>query len=133
MKLAAVGAASLLLLLAAAATAGAVTFEVINNATTTPGGQRFDRDYGVSYAAQVLSDASCFIWAVFNQKSPADRRPVDHVTLVVNAVDGIAYTAGSTIVLNAGYVNNYTGDVKTEVRLPSVHTRARVYVALFCS
>ena len=43
-----------------------------NLATTTPSGQHFDRDYGVSYAAQVLSDASCFIWAVFNQTSPAD-------------------------------------------------------------
>jgi len=92
-----------------------------NLATTTPSGQHFDRDYGVSYAAQVLSDASCFIWLVFNQTSPADRRPVDHVTLVVNAVDGIAYTAGSTIVLNAGYVNNYTGDVKTEVQLPTIN------------
>ena len=123
MRLAAVGTASLLLLLAAAATAGAVTFEVINNATTTPGGLRFDRDYGVSYAAQVLSDASSFIWEVFNQTSPADRRPVDHVTLVVNAMDGIAYTDGTTIVLNAGYVNNYTGDVKTEVRrLPTYRT-----------
>lgn len=117
MKLAAMGIASLLLFLAAAAvTAGAVTFEALNNATTTPGGQRFDRDYGVSYAAQVLSDAAFFTWAVFNQTSPADRAPVDTVTLVVNATDGIAYTDGSTIVLNAGYVNNYTGDLRTEVQ-----------------
>lgn len=119
------GIASLLLLLLLVATAGAVTFEAINNASTTPGGQRFDRSYGVGYAAQVLSDASCFAWAVFNQTSPADRRPVDRVTLVVNAMDGIAYTEGSTIVLNAGYVNNYTGDVKTEVRTTIVLSAGR--------
>ncbi|XP_008644748.1 uncharacterized protein [Zea mays] len=125
-QLAGVGSiASLLLLLAA--TAGAVTFEAINNASTTPGGQRFDRSYGVGYAAQVLSDASCFAWAVFNQTSPADRRPVDRVTLVVNAMDGIAYTEGSTIVLNAGYVNNYTGDVKTEVTGVLYHETVHVW------
>ncbi|KAK8444836.1 hypothetical protein SEVIR_9G208255v4 [Setaria viridis] len=118
MKLAVAAVVSLLL--AVAATGGAaVTFQVTNNASTTPGGQRFDRDYGAGYAARVLSDASRFTWAVFNQTSPAERRPgVDTVALVVNAAtdDGaIAYTDGSTIVLGAGYVLNYTGDVRAEV------------------
>ncbi|KAJ1295021.1 hypothetical protein BS78_01G191300 [Paspalum vaginatum] len=128
MKPAATGIASLLfLLLAAAATAGAVTFEVANNATATPGGQRFDRDYGLDHAAHVLADASFFTWAVFNQTSPAERRPVDRVTFVVTATDGIAYTDGSTVVLNAGYVNNYTGDVRAEVTGVLYHETVHVW------
>ncbi|CAD6213033.1 unnamed protein product [Miscanthus lutarioriparius] len=42
-------------------------------------------------------------------------------------MDGIAYTAGSTIVLNAGYVNNYTGDVKTEVTRVLYHETVHVW------
>ena len=62
--------------------------------------------------------------------STVGRRPVGHVTLVVNAMDGIAYTAGSTIMLNAGYVNDYTGDVKTEVQLPTICSSTRAHVWL---
>lgn len=118
MKLAVAAVASLLLAISAA-TASAVTFDVANNATATLGGERFDREYGLDYAGQVLSEAAFFTWGVFNQTSPADRRPVDRVSLLVTDADGAAYTDGSTIVLNAGYVKNYTGDVKTEVQHPA--------------
>ncbi|CAN6323638.1 unnamed protein product [Urochloa humidicola] len=110
MKLHAVAIASLLL--AVAATAGAVTFDVNNEATSTPGGQRFDRDYGADYAKQVLSDASTFTWNIFNQPDPADRRSADGdtVLLAVRNTGGIASTNGSTIQLSARYVNDITGD-----------------------
>ncbi|KAL6883494.1 hypothetical protein ACP4OV_010908 [Aristida adscensionis] len=89
---------------------------------------RFDRDYGAGRAAQVLSDASCFAWAVFNQTSPAERRPVAAVALVVNDTDGIAYTDGSTIVLSAGYVGNYTaGDLAAEVTGVLYHETVHVW------
>jgi hypothetical protein len=120
MKLAVAAAvASLLLAVAVTPVAAAVTFQVTNNASTTPGGERFDRDYGAGYAAQILSDASSFTWSVFNQTDPAERRPgVDTVALVVATTDddgAVAYTEGTTIVLSAGYVLNYTGDVMAEV------------------
>ncbi|CAN6293112.1 unnamed protein product [Urochloa humidicola] len=48
--------ASLLLAVAVTSVAAAGTFHVTNNAPATPGGQRFDCDYGASYAARVLSE-----------------------------------------------------------------------------
>ncbi|KAF8672389.1 hypothetical protein HU200_049594 [Digitaria exilis] len=112
MKLHVAAAASLLL--AMAATAGAVTFNATNAASNTTGGQRFDQAVGLAYANQVLSDASIFIWVTFNQTNPADRKPVDAVTLVVADVDGAAFTVDDAITLSAQYVGNYSGDVKTE-------------------
>ncbi|CAN6318021.1 unnamed protein product [Urochloa humidicola] len=90
MKLDVAGVASLLVLTAAAAVAGAVTFDATNTASDTPGGQRFDQIVGLDYAEQVLSDASAFVWNIFNQPNPADRRPVDAVTLVVEDIGGVA-------------------------------------------
>ncbi|CAN6282643.1 unnamed protein product [Urochloa humidicola] len=115
MKLDVAGVASLLVLTAAAAVAGAVTFDATNTASDTPGGQRFDQIVGLDYAEQVLSDASAFVWNIFNQPNPADRRPVDAVTLVVEDIGGVAFTSGSDIHLSAQYVGGYSGDVKTEV------------------
>jgi hypothetical protein len=81
-------------------------------------GERFDREYGLDYAGHFLSEAAAFTWAVFNQTSLAERRPVDRVGLLVNDTDD------STIVLNAGYVNNYTaGDRHT---VPRVGARVAV-------
>ncbi|OEL19901.1 hypothetical protein BAE44_0019080 [Dichanthelium oligosanthes] len=99
------------------AKSGAVTFEVTNAAVpNTTGGERFNKDIGLDYA-KALSDASILIWNTFNQRSPADRKPVDTVTLVVEDEDNgmVAFTSGSTIHLSAQYVGGYSGDVKTEV------------------
>uniref|UniRef100_A0A0E0M939 Basic secretory protease n=1 Tax=Oryza punctata TaxID=4537 RepID=A0A0E0M939_ORYPU len=109
-------AAALLLAVTASSTAGAVTYEVNNEAASTAGGQRFDREYGADYAKQVLADASSFTWNIFNQPSAADRSPVDTVVLAVRDVDGIASTLGNTITLGAGYVAGITGnDFNTQV------------------
>lgn len=79
-------AAAVSLLLALATTTGAVTFNATNTATGTIGGLRFDVAVGLDYASLVLSNASAFIWSsAFNQTRPADRKPVDAVTLVVVA------------------------------------------------
>ncbi|CAN6310647.1 unnamed protein product [Urochloa humidicola] len=129
MKLAIAAVIASLLLAVAVTSAAAVTFHVTNNAPATPGGQRFDCDYGAGYAARVLSDASSFTWVVFNQTSAGDRRPVDAVTLAVNATTGgpAAYTVGSTIVLDAGYVGNYSGDVMAEVTGVLYHETVHVW------
>jgi hypothetical protein len=118
-------AAAVSLLLALATTTGAVTFNATNTATGTIGGLRFDVAVGLDYANLVLSNASAFIWSsAFNQTRPADRKPVDAVTLVVVAdVSGAAaFTAADVITLSAPYVGNYSGDVRTEVGVPRVST-----------
>uniref|UniRef100_A0ACD5ULV7 Uncharacterized protein n=1 Tax=Avena sativa TaxID=4498 RepID=A0ACD5ULV7_AVESA len=117
MQLSATVLASFLVVAGLVATAAGLRFEATNNATTTPGGQRFDREYGVGLAVQVLSEASCFVWKIFNQTAPADRRPAvdDRVKFVVNFVNtnilAFERDSESSITLNAGYVNNITGDV----------------------
>jgi hypothetical protein len=105
------------LLAAAPAPAGAVTFSARNAASSTAGGKRFDRDVGAAYARKVLSDASSFCWKVFKQPgSGGSRKPVAAVSLVVEDIDGVAFTSGDAIHLSAKYVGGYTsGDVKREV------------------
>ncbi|CAN6304737.1 unnamed protein product [Urochloa humidicola] len=115
MKLRAAGVAASLLVLAVAATAGAVTIDATNTASDTPGGQKFDQAVGLDYAKQVLSDASTFVWNIFNQPNPADRKPVDGITLLVEDISGVALTSNNRIHLSARYVGSYSGDVKTEV------------------
>ncbi|NP_001149395.1 uncharacterized protein LOC100283021 precursor [Zea mays] len=119
--------AALLALLAASSTAGAVTFDATNTASDTPGGQRFDQAVGLDYAKQVLSDASTFIWNTFDQPSPADRKPVDAVTLVVEDIGGVAFTSANGIHLSAQYVGGYSGDVKTEVTGVLYHETTHVW------
>ncbi|KAK3156792.1 hypothetical protein QOZ80_2AG0111960 [Eleusine coracana subsp. coracana] len=119
--------ASLLVLATAATTAGAVTFHVTNTAPGTPGRQRFDQVVGVDYATQVLSDASAFIWATFNQADPADRKPVDVVTLLVENIGNVAFTSGNDIHLSAQYVGGYSGDVRTEVTGVLYHETTHVW------
>ncbi|PWZ54415.1 Basic secretory protease [Zea mays] len=119
--------AALLALLAASSTAGAVTFDATNTASDTPGGQRFDQAVGLDYAKQVLADASTFIWNTFDQPSPADRKPVDAVTLVVEDIGGVAFTSANGIHLSAQYVGGYSGDVKTEVTGVLYHETTHVW------
>jgi opacity protein-like surface antigen len=109
------GVASLLVLAAAATAGSAVTIDATNTASNTPGGQRFDQAVGLDYAEGVLSDASTFVWNAFNQPNPADRKPVDGVTLLVEDISGVALTSNGRIHLSARYVGGYSGDVKAEV------------------
>ncbi|CAN6310643.1 unnamed protein product, partial [Urochloa humidicola] len=93
-----------------AATSGAVSFDATNSVPGTDGGARFDRDVGVDYAKQVLSDASSFIWATFNQPNPDDRKPVDSIVLtVVDTISAPAQTSDDAISLSAQYVAEVTG------------------------
>ncbi|TVT97901.1 hypothetical protein EJB05_56827, partial [Eragrostis curvula] len=115
------------LLVAMAATAGAVTFNATNTASGTPGGQRFDQAVGLDYAKQVLSDASTFIWTRFNQPDPADRKPVDAVTLLVEDIGGVAFASGNVIHLSAQRVGTYAGDVRTEVTGVLYHEATHVW------
>ncbi|XP_078162162.1 uncharacterized protein LOC144557464 [Carex rostrata] len=104
---------ALILAIVAFSTANAVQFQASNNAKGTAGGTRFDSQIGVSYTTQVMSTSSNFIWNVFNQQ-PADRKNVALVTLVVESIDGVAYTSNNGIHVSASYIAGYSGDVKTE-------------------
>ncbi|KAK1695017.1 hypothetical protein QYE76_011714 [Lolium multiflorum] len=125
----AVAAAAPLLFLALAATADAVTFNATNTVPNSAGGKRFDREFGgVTYAKQVLSEASSFIWTTFKQPDPADRRQYDSVSLTV--VDNISYagaTRGNAIQVGAKYVAGINSGVKEEVRGLLYHETTHVW------
>uniref|UniRef100_A0A0E0EZ95 Uncharacterized protein n=1 Tax=Oryza meridionalis TaxID=40149 RepID=A0A0E0EZ95_9ORYZ len=118
--------AALMAAVAAAATAaGAVTFDATNTASSTAGGQRFDREVGVDYAKQVLADASSFIWDAFDQPGDGgDRKPVDAVTLTVEDIDGVAFTSGDGIHLSA---RGTSGDARAEVTGVLYHEATHVW------
>uniref|UniRef100_N1R5H8 Uncharacterized protein n=1 Tax=Aegilops tauschii TaxID=37682 RepID=N1R5H8_AEGTA len=119
-----------------AATARAVTFDASNTASGTTGGKRFDNAVGLAYSKQVLSDASTFIWSTFNQRAAADRKPVDAVTLVVEDIDGVAFTSGNGIHLTASYLNakmksGYSDDFFAQILGKNVQQLWQDYKAKF--
>ncbi|GLJ24692.1 hypothetical protein SUGI_0472260 [Cryptomeria japonica] len=83
----------------------AVDFEFSINAQGTTGGNRFDQEIGQSGALEIMNSSTKFIWDTFQQQSAADRKNVDKVTLIVESMDGIAYTSGDQIHLSADYWN----------------------------
>lgn len=96
------------------ATANAVQYEATNNAQGTSGGTRFDQEIGLDYSKQIMATASDFIWTTFEQQAPSDRKSVDLVTLIIESMDGVAYTSNNEIHFSAEYIAGYSGDVKTE-------------------
>ncbi|KAK4744965.1 hypothetical protein SAY87_011277 [Trapa incisa] len=66
----------LIFALSAVGTWATVTYTAVNNAWNTPGGRRFNRELGVPYTEGTLASSTHFVWQIFNQASPADRRNV---------------------------------------------------------
>ncbi|KAH9313734.1 hypothetical protein KI387_022361, partial [Taxus chinensis] len=94
----------------------ALDLAVINSAEDSNGGRRFDEEIGQKRAVEVMDNATKFIWETFHQQSPADRKKIQKITLLVENINRFAYTSGDQIHLSAEYVENYGGDVKTEIR-----------------
>ncbi|KAG4998476.1 hypothetical protein AAZX31_10G248500 [Glycine max] len=109
----------------------AVEYSVTNNALSTPGGVRFRDAIGDEYAKQTLDSATQFIWGVFQQNAPADRKDIQKINLFVedrvvpNGV--VAYTSKDEIHVIAKYVNDYGGDVKTEITGVLYHEMVHVW------
>ncbi|XP_061373900.1 uncharacterized protein LOC133316194 [Gastrolobium bilobum] len=116
-----------LVFLAAMQGTQAVEYTVTNNALTTPGGVIFRDKIGAEYAKQTLDSATKFIWSVFKQNAPADRKDVQKVSLFVDDMDGVAYTSNDEIHVSARYVNSYNGDVKTEITGVLYHEMTHVW------
>ncbi|XP_061373915.1 uncharacterized protein LOC133316207 [Gastrolobium bilobum] len=105
----------------------AVEYTVTNNALTTPGGVRFRNEIGAEYAKQTLDSATQFIWSVFKQNTPADRKNVRKVSLFVDDMDGVAYTSKDEIHVSTRYVKSYNGDAKTEITGVLYHEMTHVW------
>ncbi|WJZ83947.1 hypothetical protein VitviT2T_003586 [Vitis vinifera] len=105
---------SSLVVLAALHGIHAVEYVVTNNAENSTGGVRFNNDIGIEYSRQTLVSATEFIWRLFQQNTPADRKDVQRVTLIIENTDGIAYAENDEIHVNANYIKEYSGDLKGE-------------------
>ncbi|GLJ24699.1 hypothetical protein SUGI_0472360 [Cryptomeria japonica] len=105
----------------------AVDFEFSNNAQGTTGGNRFDQEIGQSGALEIMDSSTKFIWDTFQQQSAADRKNVVNVTLIIESMEGVAYTSADEIHLSADYVGNYGGDVMAEIRGVLYHEMTHVW------
>ncbi|KAG6406618.1 hypothetical protein SASPL_134224 [Salvia splendens] len=117
-----------LVVLSAIGGGSAVEYSVTNNAENTPGGAKFNTDIGADYSRQTLEAATNFIWDLFQQTNPADRKPVDRVGLFIDDdMDGVAYASNNEIHVSARYINDVSGDVKREITGVLYHEMAHVW------
>ncbi|KAF8404943.1 hypothetical protein HHK36_009838 [Tetracentron sinense] len=103
-----------LLVMVALSPIQAIQYQVFNNATGMPGGTRFNNEIGLAYSEQILELASKFIWQTF-QQGEGERKGIKNVTMVVESLEGVAYTMHNNIHVSAEYIANYSGDVRIEV------------------
>lgn len=82
----------------------AVEYSVTNTAENTPGGAKFNTDIGADYSRQTLDAATNFIWDLFQQTNPVDRKSVDRVSMFVDDMDGVAYASNNEIHVSARYI-----------------------------
>ncbi|KAL3538836.1 hypothetical protein ACH5RR_002202 [Cinchona calisaya] len=118
---------TLILILTAMQGIHAVDYTVTNTASSTPGGARFDSEIGAQYSLQTLDAATNFIWTLFQQSDPADRKDVQKVSLFIDDMDGVAYTSNDEIHVSARYIQSYSGDVKTEITGVLYHEMTHVW------
>ncbi|KAG7583883.1 protein family basic secretory protein [Arabidopsis suecica] len=95
----------------------AVDFSVVDTTGDSPGGRKFRGEIGgTSYGEQTLRSATDFVWGLFQQTNPSDRRDVKMITLFMENGNGVAYNSnsGKEIHFNGGYLAGKSGDVKRE-------------------
>ncbi|KAL9691801.1 hypothetical protein QQ045_012228 [Rhodiola kirilowii] len=105
----------------------AVTYTVTNKAPTTTGGMRFTSEYGENYSRDTLASATNFIWRTFQQNTPADRKSVATVSLIVETMGGVAYAVNTEIHVSADYIAGISGDVKREITGVLYHEMTHIW------
>ncbi|KAH0977901.1 hypothetical protein GBA52_027620 [Prunus armeniaca] len=93
-----------ILALASLHVAHSVEYVVENRALNTPGGIRFTNELGLDYTQQTMGTATDFIWNLFAETTPADRKDVQRVSLFVEDIDGIAFSSNDEIHVGAKYI-----------------------------
>ncbi|CAA2967239.1 uncharacterized protein LOC111391744 [Olea europaea var. sylvestris] len=105
----------------------AVEYTVTNRAATTPGGARFTREIGAQYSKQTLDSATSFIWRIFQQNTPSQRKNVPKVSLFIDDMDGVAYASNNEIHVSARYIQGYSGNVKREITGVLYHEMTHIW------
>ncbi|XP_047337829.1 uncharacterized protein LOC124941533 [Impatiens glandulifera] len=103
-------------------------FIVINNAKTTPGGIRFEKEIGLKYAKEAMETTSKFIWNMLNQNDPKDRRVMDNVTMYISEYKGAeAFTQANKINVSSVYLEGYQGNLTWEFTSLVYHEMTHVW------
>ncbi|KAF7127414.1 hypothetical protein RHSIM_Rhsim11G0158800 [Rhododendron simsii] len=105
----------------------AVKYTVTNNAATTPGGMKFANQIGIECSKRTMSSATEFIWKTFRQASNTDRKNLDKVSLSIDSMEGVAFASNNEIHFSANYIQQYTGNVKTEFTGVMYHEMTHVW------
>ncbi|MED6173708.1 hypothetical protein PIB30_062200 [Stylosanthes scabra] len=117
------------LTLTAATLGNAIQYVVYNNALSTLGGSRFDKEIGVEYVQQTLFVATNFIDTLFGLNNNV--AAVSNVTITVENIDGVAFATSDNIIhVSAGYIERYPGrDIKADITGVIYHEM--VHILLF--
>uniref|UniRef100_A0A0D6QRK1 Plant basic secretory protein (BSP) family protein n=1 Tax=Araucaria cunninghamii TaxID=56994 RepID=A0A0D6QRK1_ARACU len=112
-------------------TTEALDLVVTNSDQGSDGGKRFDAEIGKSGAMEMLDSASKFVWDTFRQQSPADRKNVQKISLIVESMPDkpsiVAYTIGEEIHLKSESMAGTQGDIKTGIRGVLYHEVTHVW------
>ena len=92
----------------------AIQYAVTNTIGNSTGGVLFTDKISIPYSKQTLSCATNFIWRLFQQNTPAQRKTVTKVTPIIENMDGVAYASNNQIHFSANYIGKYSGDVERE-------------------
>ncbi|KAG6406619.1 hypothetical protein SASPL_134225 [Salvia splendens] len=101
---------------------------VTNNSTTTPGGIRFDREIGVAFTIATEQSINQFIWKLFRQNTPADRKDVPVLNVVVKRLDDdtLAETGGDNIYVNDNGIMSF-GDARFDFTALMYHETTHIF------
>ncbi|XP_047331904.1 uncharacterized protein LOC124935517 [Impatiens glandulifera] len=103
-------------------------FNVRNDAISTPGGLRFEKEIGNAYTKDMMVKTTNFIWNMLKEDKAEDKKIVDKVEIVVsNYIGAEAITYGTTINISSVYVEGYKGDVKWEITSLMYHEMTHVW------
>ncbi|KAG8368437.1 hypothetical protein BUALT_Bualt15G0045400 [Buddleja alternifolia] len=87
----------------------AVQYIVTNNASTTPGGQRFNNEIGAQWTVNTLKTINKFIWKLFRQPTDSQRKHVPILNLYITILnDGaMGETGGDNIYISDTAIDSF--------------------------
>ncbi|KAL7156877.1 hypothetical protein ABFS83_02G038900 [Erythranthe nasuta] len=122
-----VSSLAILFLSSAIQLSSAMEYSVTNTAADTPGSAKFETDIGGEYSLETLDAATTFIWGIFQQDNPSDRKSIDRVNLFIDDMDGVAYAINDEIHVSARYIGGFSGDVKREITGVLYHEMTHIW------
>ncbi|XP_027364765.1 uncharacterized protein LOC113871870 [Abrus precatorius] len=104
----------------------AIDSVVSNNAGSSIGAARFDNEIGAEYAMLTLINTSEFTQILLQQNNNVDIKSVPKVSMVVENIDGVAFTSNNIIHVSAAYIEGCPEDIKKEITGLLYHEMAHI-------